>query len=111
TLAFLQEAAPLAASFNARGVLVPYPGTEVYERHHMQFGFTEWWLREPPLRYEPFPEEWSLEGMRRAYAADAALARNFFQLPPPTLVLIQRGLNLKAELTYSKIAAGCYGFS
>ncbi len=111
TLAFLQEAAPLAASFNARGVLVPYPGTEVYERHHMQFGFTEWWLREPPLRYEPFPEEWSLEGMRRAYSADAALARNFFQLPPATLALIQRGLDLKVELTHSKIAAGCYGFS
>lgn len=104
TLAFLEEAAPLAAAFNARGVLVPYPGTELYERHHAAYGFTGWWLREPPLRYRPFPARWSREEVQRAYADDAALARNFFRLPPATLALIQRGLDLKASLTYGKIA-------
>jgi len=104
TLAFLEQAAPLAASFNARGVLVPYPGTEIYDHHHAACGFTEWWLREPPLRYQPFPLSGSQHQGLRAYAADAALARNFFHHPPALLALIQRGLDLKASLTYAKLA-------
>src|SRR6202008_3264802 len=34
TVEFIDRAAPLAAAFNARGVLVPYPGTQVYDAHH-----------------------------------------------------------------------------
>ena len=49
TIAFMDRAAPLAGGFNARGVVVPYPGTQIYEQHHERFGFTGWWLREPPL--------------------------------------------------------------
>lgn len=105
TLAFLERAAPLAAAFNARGVLVPYPGTPIYDDNHARYGFTEWWLREPPLRYTPFPAGWSLDEVQRAYAADAALDRNFFNLPPEALVLIQEGLDRKAALTYGKVAA------
>ena len=104
TLEFVETAAPLAAAFNARGVLVPYPGTLVYDTLHARYGFTEWWLREPPLRYRPFPSAWSLAEITRAYADDAALARNFFRLPQPSLELIQRGLDRKTELTYRKIA-------
>src|SRR5437868_9761154 len=43
TVDFIEQAAPLAAGFNARGVLVPYPGTQIYDRHHARFGFTGWW--------------------------------------------------------------------
>jgi radical SAM superfamily enzyme YgiQ (UPF0313 family) len=103
TLAFMEEAAPLAGGFNARGVLVPYPGTEIYERHHERYGFTNWWLREPPLRYEPFPESWSLSEVSRAYSSDAALARNFFRHPPAVLELIQAALRRKAELTFRRV--------
>lgn len=103
TLAFLERAAPLAAAFNARGVLVPYPGTQIYDSLHARYGFTEWWLREPPIRYLPFPSAWSLAEVRRAYAHDAALERNFFGLPPEALALIQQGLDRKAALTYAKL--------
>jgi magnesium-protoporphyrin IX monomethyl ester (oxidative) cyclase len=105
TVRFIERAAPCAAAFNARGVLVPYPGTEIYDRHHASYGFTEWWLREPPLRYSPFPASWSPREVVRAYADDAALERNFFRHPPVHLDLIREGLRLKAELTYRKIAA------
>jgi len=104
-LAFIEEAAPLAAAFNARGVLVPYPGTLVYDQNHARFGFTEWWLREKPLRYQPFPADWSPREVERAYAADAALERNFFRLPPAALELIQAGLDRKAAHTYGKVSA------
>jgi anaerobic magnesium-protoporphyrin IX monomethyl ester cyclase len=102
TIAFLERAAPLAAAFNARGVLVPYPGTEMYDRHHARYGFTDWWLREPPLRYLPFPSSWSRAEIERAYAADAALPRNFFRLPQESLDLIQQGLARKASFTLEK---------
>jgi radical SAM superfamily enzyme YgiQ (UPF0313 family) len=100
TLQFLERAAALAGGFNARGVLVPYPGTEIYDRHHERFGFTDWWLREPPLDYAAFPTEWSAREVARAYASDAALGRNFFRHPPHRLELIQRALERKAELTF-----------
>jgi radical SAM superfamily enzyme YgiQ (UPF0313 family) len=104
TLAFLDRAAPLAAGFNARGVLVPYPGTPIYDEHHERFGFTEWWVREAPLLYAEFPAEWSLAEVVRAYASDAALERNFFRHPPHRLRLIQTALQRKAELTFAALA-------
>lgn len=103
TLAFLREAAPLAGGFNARGVLVPYPGTQIYEEHHQRFGFTEWWLREPPLLYEPFPSAWSAAEVQRVYAADAALARNYFHHPPEVLALIEEALHEKARRTLAHL--------
>ncbi|HEX4383256.1 MAG TPA: radical SAM protein [Myxococcales bacterium] len=105
TVDFIERAAPLAASFNARGVLVPYPGTAVYDLHHARFGFTDWWLREPKLAYAPFPSNWSLPEIKRAYAADAALTRNFFRHPPEHVALMQEGLHRKADATYIRIAA------
>jgi hypothetical protein len=104
TVDFVDRAAPLAASFNARGVLVPYPGTAIYEQNHVRYGFTEWWLREPKLAYRPFPSAWSLEEVKRAYADDAALERNFFRHAPAHLALIREGLRRKTEATYRALS-------
>jgi anaerobic magnesium-protoporphyrin IX monomethyl ester cyclase len=104
TLEFMRRAAPLCSGFNARGVLVPYPGTLLYDRHHERFGFTGWWLREPPLAYEPFPTAWSSSEVLRCYATDPALDRNFFQHPPRRLDLIAEALRQKAEHTLGAIA-------
>jgi radical SAM superfamily enzyme YgiQ (UPF0313 family) len=108
TIAFMERAAELMAGapfgMNARGVLVPYPGTEIYERHHEAYGFTGWWLREPPLAYEPFPNAWSAREIMRCYAADPALERNFFRHPRSRLDRIRDALRRKAELTLGAIA-------
>jgi radical SAM superfamily enzyme YgiQ (UPF0313 family) len=104
TIAFLERATPLAGGFNARGVLVPYPGTEIYDRHHARFGFTDWWIREPPLAYRTFPTEWSEAEVLRVYGDDPALARNFFRHPPHRLALIDAALRKKAEATMATIA-------
>jgi len=103
TVDFIERAAPLAAAFNARGVLVPYPGTRVYDENHARYGFTEWWIREPPLRYRPFPASWSLAEVKRAYADDAALERNFFHQTAAHLDLIRAGLRGKADATYARL--------
>jgi radical SAM superfamily enzyme YgiQ (UPF0313 family) len=105
TLDFMERAAPLASGFNARGVLVPYPGTEIYDRFHERFGFTEWWIREAPIDYTPFPAAWSRVELTRAYASDAALARNFFRHPPHRLRTIETALAKKADFTIGKINA------
>jgi radical SAM superfamily enzyme YgiQ (UPF0313 family) len=103
TLDFMDRAAPLAGGFNARGVLVPYPGTELYDRHHERFGFTSWWIREAPIAYQPFPASWEPAEVERAYADDPALERNFFRHPPHRLALIQEGLRKKASLTMATL--------
>jgi radical SAM superfamily enzyme YgiQ (UPF0313 family) len=99
TIGFLDRAAPIAGGFNARGVVVPYPGTEIYERHHERFGFTGWWIREAPLAYAVFPTSWDEAEIQRAYADDPALDRNFFRHPPHRLARIREALARKAELT------------
>jgi anaerobic magnesium-protoporphyrin IX monomethyl ester cyclase len=99
TVGFIERASPIAGGFNARGVVVPYPGTEIYERNHERFGFTGWWLREPPLEYAVFPTSWDEAEIRRAYADDPALERNFFHHPPHRIARIREALALKAERT------------
>ena len=107
TVEFIERAAPMTAAFNARGVLVPYPGTRVYDEHHARFGFTDWWIRQPPLRYRPFPASWSLSEVKRAYADDAAVERNFFDLSEGHQAWIREGLQRKADATYARLCTRC----
>ena len=107
TLDFMEAAAPFATAFNARGVLVPYPGTEIYDLHHRTYGFTDWWLKKP-VRYQPFPMTWARGEVERAYAEDAALEHNFFRLPQSSLDLIKEGLAAKARHTFARVSAA-YG--
>jgi len=99
TIAFMDRAAPIAGGFNARGVVVPYPGTAIYERNHERFGFTGWWIREAPLEYVAFPTSWDESEILRAYGDDPALDRNFFRHPPHRIARIRDALTQKAELT------------
>jgi anaerobic magnesium-protoporphyrin IX monomethyl ester cyclase len=103
TISFMERAAPYAGGFNARGVLVPYPGTEIYDANHERFGFTRWWINEAPLVYEPFPTSWAPEEISRCYATDPALDRNFFRHPPHRLRRIGEALRHKADLTMAKV--------
>jgi anaerobic magnesium-protoporphyrin IX monomethyl ester cyclase len=99
TIGFLDRATPLAGGFNARGVVVPYPGTAIYERNHERFGFTGWWLHEPPLAYVAFPTSWDEAEIVRAYGHDPALDRNFFAHSPHRIARIRDALVVKAERT------------
>jgi radical SAM superfamily enzyme YgiQ (UPF0313 family) len=101
TIGFLDRAAPLAGGFNARGVVVPYPGTRIYDANHARFGFTGWWIREAPLAYAPFPTRWDEAEIARAYADDPALDRNFFHHPPARVERIRAALVRKAEVTHA----------
>jgi radical SAM superfamily enzyme YgiQ (UPF0313 family) len=107
TLSFIEQAAPLAGGFNARGVLVPHPGTEIYDRYHQRFGFSEWWLRDAPIAYERFPQSWAPGEVARAYASDAALDKNFFDHDPRCIALMAEVLERKAWHTWRRVAEWC----
>ena len=99
TIGFLDRVEKLAGGFNARGVVVPYPGTQIYDDNHQRFGFTDWWIREAPLLYPVFPTSWSEAEIARAYSTDPALDRNFFHHPASRIERIRYALLRKAELT------------
>jgi len=96
TLELLERLAPVTDFFNHRGVLVPYPGTGVYARHHAEHGFSGWWL-EPDLPEEPDLAGLPAETVERLLETDPMLDRDFFRYPDPVRELIEQGVRAKAE--------------
>jgi len=57
---------------------VPYPGTQLYEEYHEQFGFTDWWVKEKPVPMAK-PGRPLYRWLR---SFDTYLERNFFRYEP-----------------------------
>jgi anaerobic magnesium-protoporphyrin IX monomethyl ester cyclase len=97
TIAFMQEIAPLVDTFSTLGVLVPFPGTPLYEDYHVEYGFTDWWLREDFSRYQPPPPIDDFDRFYRHYVDDANLELDFFRYSGELKELIREALRFKAE--------------
>jgi radical SAM superfamily enzyme YgiQ (UPF0313 family) len=97
TLRFMEQIAPLVDSFSTLGVLVPFPGTPLYEDYHEQFGFTDWWLREEYGHYAPPPPVSDFDRFYRHYVDDANLALDFFHYSDEMRAMIRACLKYKAE--------------
>lgn len=50
TLRYMERIAPHVNFFHPMGLVVPYPGTPLYARHHAELGCTRWWLDPGRLR-------------------------------------------------------------
>jgi radical SAM superfamily enzyme YgiQ (UPF0313 family) len=96
TLRFMQRIAPLVDSFSTLGVLVPFPGTPLYDDFHFQYGFTDWWLEEEYSRAET-PAVLDADYYRRQYIDDANLELDFFRYTDAHRELIRECLRFKAE--------------
>jgi len=72
THALMRRLAPVTDFFNNFGVLVPFPGTAIYDRYHADYGFTGWWL--DPSRIPSAPDA--------DLGRDPALEKNFFSYDP-----------------------------
>lgn len=57
---------------------VPFPGTQLYQDFHREFGFTGWWLED---RLEPL-EKAGMPLFRWLRTRDPFLERDFFNYPP-----------------------------
>lgn len=97
TLRFMERIAPLVDSFSTLGVLVPFPGTPLYEDYHQAYGFTDWWLREDYSHYSPPPPISDFDRFYRHYIDDANLALDFFYYNDDMKSLIRECLKFKAE--------------
>ena len=97
TLRFMERIAPLVDSFSTLGVLVPFPGTPLYDQHHDRHGFTDWWLREDYSRYSPAPPISDFDRFYRHYIDDANLELDFFDYSDEMRQMMRECMRFKAE--------------
>jgi radical SAM superfamily enzyme YgiQ (UPF0313 family) len=97
TLRFMERIAPLVDTFSTLGVVVPFPGTPIYDDFHRQYGFTDWWLREDHSRYSPPPPVTDFDRFYRHYIDDANLELDFFHYSEEMRSLIRECLRFKGE--------------
>jgi radical SAM superfamily enzyme YgiQ (UPF0313 family) len=97
TLRFMERIAPLVDAFSTMGVVVPFPGTPMYEEYHAAYGFTSWWLRPDYSRYTPPPPTDDAERYYRYYIDDANLELDFFRYDDDMRSGIRECLRFKAE--------------
>lgn len=97
TLRFMQRIAPLVDTFSTLGVLVPFPGTPLYEDYHADYGFTDWWLREEYSQYSPPPPIDDFDRFYRHYIDDANLELDFFHYSDEMRELMHECMKFKAE--------------
>lgn len=96
TLELMQALAPDTDFFNNRGVLVPFPGTAVYDRWHREYGFTGWWL--DPARVPREPDLHALDPLdaQRRLERDPTLDLDFFHYSDPVREAIAACVRFKA---------------
>jgi anaerobic magnesium-protoporphyrin IX monomethyl ester cyclase len=97
TLRFMERIAPLTDTFSTLGVVVPFPGTPLYDDFHAAYGFTDWWLSEDHARYDAPPPVDDFDRFYRHYVDDANLELDFFRYSPEMRALIRACLRFKAE--------------
>jgi radical SAM superfamily enzyme YgiQ (UPF0313 family) len=97
TLRFLERISPLTDSFSTLGVVVPFPGTPIYEDFHEQYGFTDWWVRAECSNYSAAPAMEDFDRFYRHYIDDANLELDFFGYSEEMRGLIRECLRYKGE--------------
>lgn len=97
TLALMKTLAPATDFFNNRGVLIPFPGTAIYDRWHEQYGFTEWWLDPARIVEEPVLQTMDYASMQRCLEHDPTLDLDFFHYPASVREAIVACVRFKAR--------------
>src|ERR1035438_1374672 len=97
TRRFLERIAPLTDSFSTLGVVVPFPGTPLYDDFHQQYGFTDWWLEERNSHYHAMPPVDDFDRYYRHYIDDANLELDFFRYSLEMRAMIRECLRYKGE--------------
>jgi len=97
TARFMERIAPMVDSFSTMGVVVPFPGTPLYDDNHLRYGFTGWWLDEAYSRYSEFPPIEDAHRFNRFYIDDANLDLDFFHYSDAMRDGIRACLRIKGE--------------
>lgn len=78
TLDLMHELAPWVDFFNNRGVLVPFPGTAIYDQHAARYRLHGWWLDPARVLDEPDLHVLGADGAQAALESDPTLELDFF---------------------------------
>ncbi len=97
TRQFMERIAPLTDFFSTLGVVVPFPGTPLYDDFHQKYGFTDWWLEERNSHFRELPSTGDFERYHRIYVDDANLELDFFHYSPEVRATIRECLRYKGE--------------
>ena len=97
TLDFMAQLAPDVDSFNNRGVLVPFPGTAIYDRWHSEYGFIEWWLDPSKLVDEVDLFDLDEPSLQAYLETDPTLALDFFRYSDQVRDKIAECVRFKAQ--------------
>jgi len=82
TFDLMRDIAPHVAFHPAvASILIPFPGTEIYERYKDQYGFAQWWLSEDRTYDAPHPDTHPYF-QSIAYWAGNVLDADFFHYSP-----------------------------
>lgn len=97
TLRLMEELSVDTDYFNTRGVLVPFPGTQIYDETVRDYDFAGWWLDAAKV-----PDEAAIFGLSGEDAmtlaeVDPTLALDFFRYPDDVRELIARCVRFKAR--------------
>jgi magnesium-protoporphyrin IX monomethyl ester (oxidative) cyclase len=107
TAALMERLAPLVKGFPTGGILLPYPGTAIYQSHHASLGFTQWWLDRSridcinvPMRSPGGAPLASIADVIAMHAAieSAFLEANVVPYSPDVRAAIERCLTVRREL-------------
>lgn len=105
TLDLMRELAPDTDYFNNRGVLVPFPGTALYDQHVGRFGYDGWWLDPDKVIDEPNLHAMGAEGAQAGLEVDPTLALDFFRYSPAVRDKIAECVRFKARHNQATIGA------
>jgi radical SAM superfamily enzyme YgiQ (UPF0313 family) len=97
TLRFMERIAPMVDAFSTMGVVVPFPGTPIYDENHFLYSFTDWWLRPEYSRHTSPPPVDDADRYYRYYIDDANLELDFFHYSAEMRRAIRECLRFKAE--------------
>ena len=84
-------------TFSTLGVVVPFPGTPIYDDRHADYGFTDWWLDERYSHYSAYPPLDDVARFDRFYIDDTNLQLDFFRYDAATRDMIRECLRIKGE--------------
>lgn len=105
TRALMERLAPDTDVFNNRGVLVPFPGTGIYERCHAQYGFSDWWLDPARVPDEPNLHAMDVRQVEDFLERDPALDLDFFGYDADVRDLIADLVRSKAQHNRARLTA------
>lgn len=97
TLDLMHDLSSSTDFFNNRGVLVPFPGTQIYDRWRDEYDLEGWWLKPENIVDEPDPSTLNEIEIQRQLELDPALDLNFFRYEDKVRDLIARCVQYKAQ--------------